>query len=219
LGPGMGSFCGWFPIERSPGERDFGARVRRARPARCPGRRYWGEAGFFRIQMHGDNLGIEHEGDWGVPYVKERAEAPKAPPTRAPSRCRFAPPRIHLTPDPLGGATHTAPSKYHDEIISLVFIHTKDGVPIVIMVFRCAIQKALCLAPPDPLTYPVPPCLTRRCDGTRPRTQEEEAPPVRVRHAPGAVRFALPKKSRVVSALPHTVRARPGRVSALSVFL
>jgi hypothetical protein len=38
-----------------------------------------------------------------------------------------------------GGATHTAPSKYHDEIISLVFIHTKYGEPIVIMVFRRAI--------------------------------------------------------------------------------
>jgi hypothetical protein len=32
------------------------------------------------------------------------------------------------------GVTHTAPSKYHDEIISLVFIHTKYGEPIVIMV-------------------------------------------------------------------------------------
>jgi hypothetical protein len=47
-----------------------------------------------------------------------------------------------------GGVTHTAPSKYHDEIISLVFIHTKYGEPIVIMDFRRAIQKALCLTPP-----------------------------------------------------------------------
>ena len=46
------------------------------------------------------------------------------------------------------GATHTAPSKYHDEIISLVFIHTKYGEPIVIMDFRRAIQKVLCLSPP-----------------------------------------------------------------------
>jgi hypothetical protein len=46
------------------------------------------------------------------------------------------------------GVTHTAPSKYHDEIISLVFIHTKYGESYVIMVFRCAIQKVLCLTPP-----------------------------------------------------------------------
>jgi hypothetical protein len=47
-----------------------------------------------------------------------------------------------------GGVTHTAPSKYHDEIISLVFIHTKYGEPIAIMVFRCTIQKVLCLSHP-----------------------------------------------------------------------
>jgi hypothetical protein len=47
-----------------------------------------------------------------------------------------------------GPHTHTASSKYHDEIISLAFIHTKYGEPIVIMVFRCAIQKVLCLTPP-----------------------------------------------------------------------
>jgi hypothetical protein len=41
-----------------------------------------------------------------------------------------------------GGVTHTAPSKYHDGIISLAFIHTKSGEPTVIMVFRRAIQKA-----------------------------------------------------------------------------
>jgi hypothetical protein len=46
------------------------------------------------------------------------------------------------------GGTHTAPRKYHDEIISLVFIHTKYGEPIVIMVFRRAIQTVLCLSPP-----------------------------------------------------------------------
>lgn len=28
---------------------------------------YWGEDGFFRIQMHKDNLGIETNCDWGVP--------------------------------------------------------------------------------------------------------------------------------------------------------
>ena len=28
---------------------------------------YWGENGWFRIQMHHNNLGIEHECDWGVP--------------------------------------------------------------------------------------------------------------------------------------------------------
>jgi hypothetical protein len=47
-----------------------------------------------------------------------------------------------------GGVTHTAPSKYHDEISWLVFIHTTYGEPIVIMVFRCTIQKVLCLSPP-----------------------------------------------------------------------
>jgi len=30
---------------------------------------YWGENGYFRIQMHTDNLAIEHEGDWGVPTL------------------------------------------------------------------------------------------------------------------------------------------------------
>jgi hypothetical protein len=48
-----------------------------------------------------------------------------------------------------GGLTHTAPSKYHDEIISLAFIRTKYGEPIAIMVFRRAMQKARCLSPPD----------------------------------------------------------------------
>lgn len=28
---------------------------------------YWGENGWFRIQMHHDNLGIEQDCDWGVP--------------------------------------------------------------------------------------------------------------------------------------------------------
>jgi hypothetical protein len=53
--------------------------------------------------------------------------------------------------DALGGVTVTAPSKYHDEIIPLVFIRTKYGEPIVIMDFRRTIQKALCLSPPDAL--------------------------------------------------------------------
>ena len=51
-------------------------------------------------------------------------------------------------PAAAGGDTHAAPSKYHDEIISLVFFHAKYGEPIVIMDFRCAIQKVLCLTPP-----------------------------------------------------------------------
>jgi hypothetical protein len=49
-------------------------------------------------------------------------------------------------------ATHTAPSKYHDEIIPLAFIYTKYGEPIVIMGFRRAIQKVLCLIPPTDAT-------------------------------------------------------------------
>ena len=28
---------------------------------------YWGEEGFFRIQMHSDNLGIESDCSWAVP--------------------------------------------------------------------------------------------------------------------------------------------------------
>merc|ERR1712176_169985 len=28
---------------------------------------YWGEFGFFKIKMHGNNLAIETEGDWGIP--------------------------------------------------------------------------------------------------------------------------------------------------------
>jgi hypothetical protein len=51
---------------------------------------------------------------------------------------------------PAGGVTHTASSKYHDGNISLGFIHTKHGEPLVIMDFRLAIQKVLCLSPPRP---------------------------------------------------------------------
>jgi len=29
---------------------------------------YWGEEGWFRIQMHRNNLGVETDCDWGVPY-------------------------------------------------------------------------------------------------------------------------------------------------------
>ena len=66
------------------------------------------------------------------------SRSPRAPPRRA--RSRASP----------GGVTHTAPSKYHDKIISLAFIHTKSGEPIhvVIMVFRRTIQKVRCLSPP-----------------------------------------------------------------------
>ena len=65
------------------------------------------------------------------------------------------------------GATHTAPSKYHDEIISFVFIHTKYGEPIVIMVFRRAIQKVLCLTPRCRRLRPVERRrrLSSACDG------------------------------------------------------
>ena len=28
---------------------------------------YWGEAGYFRIRMHRNNLGIEQQCNWGVP--------------------------------------------------------------------------------------------------------------------------------------------------------
>jgi hypothetical protein len=43
-------------------------------PARPPARSnswgtYFGEDGFFRIKQGGDNLGIEKQGDWGVPIV------------------------------------------------------------------------------------------------------------------------------------------------------
>merc|ERR1712072_1679949 len=32
---------------------------------------YWGENGWLRIQMHKNNLGIESQGDWGVPILPE----------------------------------------------------------------------------------------------------------------------------------------------------
>jgi hypothetical protein len=83
---------------------------------------------------------------------------------------------------PGGGVTHPAPSKYHDEIIAFVFIHTKYGEPIVIMVFRRAIQKGLCLTPPpcpgpeaavSGRQAPCPPTETRRaepgCGGNAPK--------------------------------------------------
>jgi len=31
---------------------------------------YWGESGFFRIQMHKNNLAIEEDCDWGVPIIQ-----------------------------------------------------------------------------------------------------------------------------------------------------
>jgi len=30
---------------------------------------YWGENGFFRIEMGNNALGIEEQCDWGVPYL------------------------------------------------------------------------------------------------------------------------------------------------------
>jgi len=30
---------------------------------------YWGEMGFFRIRMHGNNLAINTECDWGIPTM------------------------------------------------------------------------------------------------------------------------------------------------------
>lgn len=35
---------------------------------------YWGEAGFFRIKMHENNLAIESDCDWGVPIVDEEVK-------------------------------------------------------------------------------------------------------------------------------------------------
>jgi hypothetical protein len=50
------------------------------------------------------------------------------------------------------GVTQTAPGKYHDEIILLVFIHTKYGEPIVIMDFRrtilCPVRAMAIAGPP-----------------------------------------------------------------------
>lgn len=31
---------------------------------------YWGESGFFRIQMYADNLGIENNCMWGEPIIE-----------------------------------------------------------------------------------------------------------------------------------------------------
>jgi hypothetical protein len=60
-----------------------------------------------------------------------------------------------------GGDTHTAPSKYHDEFISLVFIHTKYGEPIVIMVFSARHTKSALFEPPLPVPWKVE--SFRRC--------------------------------------------------------
>lgn len=35
---------------------------------------YWGESGFFRIQMGSNNLGIETDCDWGVPILQSENE-------------------------------------------------------------------------------------------------------------------------------------------------
>jgi len=32
---------------------------------------YWGESGFFRIEMHKNNLAIEEDCSWAVPVVEE----------------------------------------------------------------------------------------------------------------------------------------------------
>eukprot|EP01147_Barroeca_monosierra_P002864 gene2865-5699_t len=36
---------------------------------------YWGEAGYFRIKMHSDNLGIESQGSWAVPTFSKEEPA------------------------------------------------------------------------------------------------------------------------------------------------
>jgi len=33
---------------------------------------YWGESGFFRIQMYENNLAIEEDCSWGVPVIEEQ---------------------------------------------------------------------------------------------------------------------------------------------------
>jgi hypothetical protein len=75
-----------------------------------------------------------------------------------------------------GGVTHTAPSKYHGEIISLAFIHTKYGEPIVIMVFRRTIQKVLCLSPPPAAAAHLPAPDLRAA--ARPAADEASAVPL-----------------------------------------
>ncbi len=36
---------------------------------------YWGESGFFRIEMHKDNLAIESDCSWGIPSPKKREDS------------------------------------------------------------------------------------------------------------------------------------------------
>ena len=75
---------------------------------------YWGEGGFFRIEMHKQNLGIETEADWGVPFLKATPQAEErgkegtkttSPPVRIAHRkgaVRFAPgPRLSRVVSPL----------------------------------------------------------------------------------------------------------------------
>jgi cathepsin X len=45
---------------------------------------YWGEHGFFRIQMHANNLAIESECDWGVPKTTEPVDSTSAPASLSP---------------------------------------------------------------------------------------------------------------------------------------
>ena len=39
---------------------------------------YWGDHGFFRMKMHGDNLGIETDCSWAVPSFNKPGAAPAA---------------------------------------------------------------------------------------------------------------------------------------------
>ena len=38
---------------------------------------YWGEAGFFRIKMHGENLGIESDCTWALPVAADGGDTRK----------------------------------------------------------------------------------------------------------------------------------------------
>jgi len=53
---------------------------------------YWGEAGFFRIKMHSDNLGIETDCTWAVPAASDGGprRAKGAAPTTAPDADKLA---------------------------------------------------------------------------------------------------------------------------------
>jgi hypothetical protein len=120
-----------------------------------------------------------------APFVPGRLAPPAVPKPAAPLLLQLPEDvlanQVALVSQP-GGLTLAAPRKYHDEMIPLAFIHTKYGEPIVIMVFRRAMQQVFCLTPP-PLAWNPPrslahrhshqpaPCYRTHCEGSTVKSQ------------------------------------------------